>query len=188
MPPGFVEDRSPMFEHGIDVARLVRELPAKRDQLRAKLDLIERMLDDGRAFILGSEPSLADFSLYHPVFALRARETTAPLVAPFRRVVAWADRVAAFGHGAFEDTSSAVAVEIARAATPRTEAAVDLDDPNGRRPGDRVSVVHVDFGNDPVAGELVASSCHEIAIRRVDARAGEVVVHFPRERYVVLPA
>jgi hypothetical protein len=41
---------------------------------------------------------------------------------------------------------------------------------------------------DPVGGELVASSVHEIAIRRRDDRAGEVVVHFPREHYLVTPA
>jgi hypothetical protein len=26
---------------------------------------------------------------------------------------------------------------------------------------------------------------HEIAVRRIDPRAGEVVVHFPREHYLV---
>ena len=61
-------------------------------------------------------------------------------------------------------------------------------DPNGRKPGDRVEVVHKDFGRDPVVGELVASSVHEIAVRRRDDRAGEVVVHFPREHYTVMPA
>jgi hypothetical protein len=29
---------------------------------------------------------------------------------------------------------------------------------------------------------------HEIAVRRRDDRAGEVVVHFPREHYTVMPA
>ena len=35
------------------------------------------------------------------------------------------------------------------------------------------------------AGELVALSVHEIALRRTDPRAGEVVVHLPREHYLV---
>ena len=36
------------------------------------------------------------------------------------------------------------------------------------------------------SGELLATSVHEIAIRRTSERAGELVVHFPREDYVVV--
>ena len=187
MPPNFVEDRTKMFDNGLDVARMVTELPAKRDQLRAKLDILERQLGDGRLFVLGTRPSLADFSLYHPIFALRSLPAIAGALEPFARVLAWADRIAGFGHGTWEDMSSAAAVEVARATTPQTSASPDPQDPNGRQPGEPVSIVHADFGRDPVVGELVASSVHEIAIRRRDARAGEMVVHLPRERYVVLP-
>jgi hypothetical protein len=81
--------------------------------------------------------------------------------------------------------SAADAIAVARAATPATATAPDPADPNERQPGDRVSVVHESFGRDPVVGELVASSVDEIAIRREDPRAGTVVVHFPREHYVV---
>jgi glutathione S-transferase len=188
MPDNFVEDRTKMFDHGLDVGRMIQELPAKRDQMRAKLDILERQLGDGRPFVLGERPSLADFSLYHPIFALRALPAMHPALEPFSGVRAWADRIAGFGHGVYEEVSSAAAVEIARAATPQTAPAADPGDPNARRPGETVSVVHADFGRDPVVGELVASSVHEIAIRRRDERAGEVIVHLPRERYVVLPA
>ncbi len=188
MPDNFVEDRTKMFESGLDVGRMVQELPAKRDQMRAKLDIIERQLGDGRSFVLGERPSLADFSLYHPIFALRALPVMNVALEPFSGVRAWADRIAALGHGVWQEISSAAAVEIARAATPQTASSSDPGDPNARLPGERVSVVHADFGRDPVVGELVASSVHEIAIRRRDERAGEVIVHLPRERYVVLPA
>jgi glutathione S-transferase len=188
VPDNFVEDRAKMFDSGLDVERMIRELPAKRDQMRAKLDLIERQLADRRLFMLGERPSLADFSLYHPIFALRSLPALHAVLAPFPGVAAWADRVAGFGHGTYEEMSSAAAIELARAATPQTASATDAGDPNGRRPGERVSVVHADFGRDPVVGEIVASSVHEIAIRRRDERAGEVIVHLPRERYVVLPA
>jgi hypothetical protein len=167
---------------------MVRELPAKRDQMRAKLDILERQFGDGRPFLFGARASLADFSLYHPIFALRQLPALHVTLEPFAGVRAWADRVAGFGHGTYEELSSAAAIEVARAATPQTASAADAGDPNTRRPGERVSVVHADFGRDPVAGELVASSVHEIAIRHRDARAGEVIVHLPRERYVVLPA
>jgi len=36
------------------------------------------------------------------------------------------------------------------------------------------------------SGELLATGVHEIAIRRTSERAGELVVHFPREDYVVV--
>jgi hypothetical protein len=164
------------------------ELPARRDQLRAKLALIEHQLADGRPFLLGRHASLADFSLFHPVFALKGMPETAVVLEPFGKLDAWIRRVEDFGHGQWTEIEAADAIAIARAATPTTAPARDSADPNGRAPGDRVRVVHDSFGRDPVVGELVASSVHEIAIRRRDDRAGEVVVHFPREHYLVTPA
>ena len=43
-----------------------------------------------------------------------------------------------------------------------------------------MTVTPDDYGFDPVAGTLVASSAEEIAIRRSDPAVGAVVVHFPR--------
>ena len=56
----------------------------------------------------------------------------------------------------------------------------------GLRPGMAVQVMADDYGRDPVAGTLVASSADHIAIRREDPRVGEVVVHFPRAGFWVL--
>jgi hypothetical protein len=50
-----------------------------------------------------------------------------------------------------------------------------------------VKVSADDYGRDPIAGEIVFSNAHEIAIRRSDPMVGEVVVHFPRAGFVVLP-
>jgi hypothetical protein len=60
-------------------------------------------------------------------------------------------------------------------------------DPNGRKPGDRVEAMPDDYGKIKVSGEIVALSSQHIAIRRHDPRAGEVVVHFPRAGFLVLP-
>lgn len=186
--PEFLEDRSGMVEGGIDPARFVRELPARRDQLRVKLALVEEQLADGRSFMLGAAASLADFSIHHPLFALRTTEATASLLKPCKRILAWMERMDRFGHGDRTDIDSKEALESARRSEPTTEIQIDPDDPNGRRPGDRVEVVHQEFGRDPVVGELVASSVHEIAIRRRDESVGEVVVHLPRQYYMVTPA
>lgn len=188
LPDGFLEDRSQMIEGGLRIDKILADLPAHRDQLRAKMDLLERRLGAGGRFLLGERACLADFALFHPLFAIRITPQTAALLEPFSAVRAWLERIEAFGHGTYTEMSSAEAVQVARGATPATEALRDPADPNDRKPGDGVEVVHQSFGRDPVVGELVASSVHEIATRRSDDRAGEVVVHFPREHYQVRSA
>jgi hypothetical protein len=54
--------------------------------------------------------------------------------------------------------------------------------------GDRVVILAEEYGSGTVAGTLAASGLHEIAVRRQADRAGELVVHFPREDYSVVKA
>jgi hypothetical protein len=84
--------------------------------------------------------------------------------------------------------STSAALDLAAAATPQTAEEADRHDPNGRKPGDWVEVVPDDYGKVKVGGEIVALSSQHIAVRRHDPRAGEVVVHFPRAGFLVLPA
>ena len=84
--------------------------------------------------------------------------------------------------------TTAAALDMAAAATPQTAILADPHDPNGRKPGDRVEVMPDDYGKVKVAGEIVALSPQHIAICRHDPRAGEIVVHFPRAGFLVLPA
>ena len=63
----------------------------------------------------------------------------------------------------------------------------DPNDPNGRKPGDRVEVAPDDCGKVKVCGEIVALSAQHIAILRNDPRAGDFVVHFPRAGFQVQP-
>ena len=67
----------------------------------------EHELDDSlrTPFLLGDAPSIADFSIYHCLWFLEQNETNAALLAPFTSVGAWMARMAALGHGAFEDAS-----------------------------------------------------------------------------------
>jgi hypothetical protein len=62
---------------------------------------------------------------------------------------------------------------------------VAASDPLGLKEGQRVTVTPDDYGKVPVAGELVTLQLQEVAVRRIDERAGEVIVHFPRIGYVV---
>jgi glutathione S-transferase len=187
-PDAFVADRKKMIPGGFDVAQARALVPSRLDHIRANLDHLERQLADGRRFLLGDATSLADFSVYHPLWAMRANAASAPTFAPLRHVRAWLDRIAAFGHGAAEEMDGGEAIAVAREARPATVPAEDPADPSGRRVGDRVQVFPEAYGRDPVVGELVAADPHEIAIRRHDERAGELVVHFPKEGMIILPA
>jgi glutathione S-transferase len=184
----FIEDRKKLIPGGFDVEQARALVPSRVDHIRATLDLLERQLADGRRFVLGEACSLADFSVYHPLWAMRANPASSAFFEPLRHVRAWLERIAAFGHGAVEEMDAQEALRIARTATPATEPADDPADPSGRRVGDRVQVFPEAYGRDPVAGELVFADLHEIAIRRRNERVGEVVVHFPKEGMVILAA
>ena len=82
---------------------------------------------------------------------------------------------------------AAAASSVASSATPAPlENAAPL--PDGLAAGDPVIVLPEETGSGHVMGELVATDVHEIAIRRRSERAGELVVHFPREDYLVVRA
>jgi hypothetical protein len=53
-------------------------------------------------------------------------------------------------------------------------------DTHGIALGEKVVVAATDTGIDPIEGELYAAARDRISIAREDARAGRVVVHFPR--------
>jgi len=184
-PDGFLEDRSTMLEGGLSMEKILTELAPQRDQLRSKLSLLDARLASRGPFLLGAAVSLADFSLFHPLFGLSAFEETRPVLEPYPAVLAWLQRLGEIGHGTFTDLPSADAIAIARDATPDVAAGIDAAEPNAYPAGARVEIVHESFGNDPVVGTLVGSSAQEIVVVRTDPRAGEVAVHFPREHYHV---
>jgi glutathione S-transferase len=181
----FIEDRKKMAPH-IDFSKAPMVVPAKLLQLRANLDRLERQLADGRSFLLGDAPSLADLSAYHPHSFLGAHPATKVLLDPLVHVPAWMERVRAIGHGSREELDASDAIAIARDAAPAPFEGDPTPLPEGLAVGDSVLVLPEEPGSGVVAGELVASDVHEIAIRRSSERAGDLVVHFPREDYLVV--
>lgn len=153
-------------------------LPDGRAQLLTYLDWLEQQLADGRRFLCGDAACIADFSAAQSVWYLRRAPPVATVLAPFGRVVAWYERVSAFGHGAPEPLGSDAALAIAAAAGVHAPTAVDAD--QGFAAGDEVTVTATDYAQDPVAGALCGLTRDEVAVERTDARAGRVVVHFPR--------
>lgn len=186
LPPEFVEDRKNMAGSRFDLDRMRAGLPAMRDQYRAQLGWIDEQLGDGRDYLLGKAPGWADINAYFNCFFVRRMcPAEAGPIDGFERLPDWEKRMQAIGHGSPEPIDGEQALAIARAAEPRTEPATDPGEPNGLRSGDAVAVTADDYAKNPVTGELVASSAQHIAIRRVDEKAGAIVIHFPRTGYVV---
>ena len=175
----FARDRAAMRQGGT-----VRRGPLAecRANLLGVLPKIEAQLAD-RPFLLGGSASECDFSLYHVLWPVWRVPATRPLLESFPKALALVERVAAFGHGEPKELSSAQAIEVARRAKPAKIAAPQAVETDGLALGDEVQVAPVDYALDPVKGELVHCAVDEIAVRRNDARAGTVVVHFPRFGY-----
>lgn len=180
----FIEDRK-LMAPDVDFSKAKLIVPAKLMQLRSNLDRLEQQLSDGRPYLLGETLSLADLSAYHAHRFLEVNKDTALLVAPLENIKAWLDRVAAVGHGERSELDAKDAIAIARDATPES-ARESAPLPDGLAIGDSVVVMPEEPGSGTVPGELVASELHEFAIRRQSERAGELVVHFPREDYMVV--
>lgn len=185
LPEAFLKDRSEFTGRSFDPAKLRAAVPMARDQTYAQLSLAEAMLADGRNYLLGAEPTLADCALYNPVWFIKARlgPTAGPLDR-LPRIVAWSERMKAFGAGKRQDMPAAEALDVGKAAKPMP-ASVDAADPSGLEAGQKVTVTPDDTGKVPVAGELAGLSADRISIARNDPRVGDVVVHFPRAGFIV---
>jgi len=186
LPEAFQKDRSEFSGRSFDPARLKAAAPFARDQTYAHLIFAEEMLRDGRPFLLGAVPSLADCALYNPVWFLQVRMGQGNSPAPLDRlpkIVEWSKRMKALGTGTPTPMTGAEALDVAKAATPATTK-VDDKDPSGLRAGQKISVTPDDTGKVPVTGELVGLTSDRISIKRSEERVGDVVVHFPRAGFV----
>ncbi len=189
LPQEFKDDRSKFSGRDFNTDRMKAAMPHLIDQLRAVIVMLDSLLADGKPFLLGDTPSVADLAPYHSLWFIVDRAgATIPPLAEYPRVTAWMARVKAIGHGNPTDMTSSEAIAIARNGKPVTADGADANDPVGRKPGMKVSVTPDDTGRDPVVGELVTSNARKIVIRRTDDRAGTVDVHFPRLGFVVAPA
>ncbi len=179
-PPGmakaFGEDRAKMRAGS---ARL--PTATAMVQFRNGLGWLEQRLSQGE-FLLGAEPCLADFSAYHSMWFVKHQARIAGAFDAAPAVLAWMERMAALGAGApaAVKLDAAKAIEIAAQATPQPIAPAPLVDAHKLEAGQRVTVTPIDYGFDPVEGELLQATAQRVTIRRQAQRAGIVHVHFPR--------
>ncbi|TWT15608.1 glutathione S-transferase family protein [Reyranella sp. CPCC 100927] len=189
LPEAFHKDRSAFSGRPVDPSRMKAMVPVGRDQTYAGLAHVESMLVDGRAFLLGGQPSMADVAVYNPVwFVLKRLGASTSPFDKLPQVMAWAQRMERFGHGQPTDMAPGEALDVAERSEPDMPAGVDAGDPSGLKAGTPVLVTPDDTGKVPVGGELVTLNAYEIAVRRADERLGTVVVHFPRAGFVLAPA
>lgn len=155
-------------------------------QLPPQIAWLTGMLADGRDYLLGDRPGLADFAVYHCLWFLdRLPHKLGPELITAKAVTDWMTRIAAIGHGEREEIEAAEAIAAAHASQP--EAPPPSTDPT-LKPGQQVTVEPEERTSAAVQGEIVFASPTRITLRRTDDRAGTVHVHFPRLGYVVKPA
>jgi glutathione S-transferase len=139
---------------------------------------LDALLADGRPFLLGALPCIADFSCAQSIWFMNFAPPLKAQLATQARIAAWYQRMKAFGHGASSPLASADAIAIA--AATRTFAAVSVEAGLGFAAGEPVLVSATDYGADPVPGTLVGLSRDSVTLAREDERAGRLQVHFPR--------
>jgi glutathione S-transferase len=152
-------------------------------QLSSYFGWLESEFTDHRPFLLGAHPCIADFSVAQSLWYIRRAPPVATVLAPFPKLLAWYERMAAFGHGAPEKMTSGEALDLAAQTTKYAECHVEPG--AGYEAGDAVTVSPTDYATDLVAGTLIGLTQHEVVIERTDERAGTLHVHFPRIGYQV---
>ena len=183
VPAAFVKDRTALSGRSFDPAAMQAAVPHMTAQMRSHIALLSDQLADQRRFLTGDMPGLADANAYYNLWFLRsAFPPSSSLYEDVPHVAEWMERVSAIGHGQRSELSREAALKIARTSEPLASTIAPQD---AELEGAQVTVAADDYGRDPVRGVFVGSSDHHVSIRRGDALAGQVVVHFPRIGFVV---
>lgn len=180
----FAEDRSKMR---LGMPRLPAADAAA--SYKSYLRRIANMLEN-QPFLMGKQPCIADFAVYHPLWFTRHRTSVmAGIFDATPNVLAWMDRMAAIGHATSNKLSAIDSIAISANNTPATikNSAENsmFQDEHGIALGSIVTIASESFGPEPTEGELVAATRMHYTLRRDDDRAGTVHVHFPRIGFIL---
>jgi glutathione S-transferase len=190
LPKDFAQDRGRLYfgsdwVEGLKTANST--LPHLASQVRPPLSWANDQLSDNRKFLLGDEPAAIDAQLYHLVWFLRGRWNDGPMfLSQFADLERWEQNVGQIGHGKMTDMSPDEAIQRAKDSQSIAQSATDAFDPQGLKPGLRVTVSpDLDGGEQPVAGAVVFANCDTIDVLRTEPDIGDICVHFPRLGYRV---
>lgn len=163
--------------------------PGPRDATVAYRIYLQRLvlMLEGQAFLLGQVPCVADFAAYHPLWFTRTQVPgMASMLYAVPSVLAWMDRMSAFGHGEASRLSAMDAIAIcADSIRMENQNDSEFQDDHGIALGSLVSIAAESFGRERTVGVLVEATHRHYTLRRQDARAGVVRVHFPRIGYAL---
>lgn len=175
----FNADRFEMLGAMYNLEAMQAALGVNVPKLRQHLELVERQFADGRAFLLGDTPDLADISLYHAVdFLSVCRNGNERIPDDYPAMRRWMSRVAAIGHGTRREIERSDALAIAGAARPAP--ARPSTSREGPWPGEKVRFAPWAPSGKIIEGELISAQPRRISIRRTTGALGETVVHLPR--------
>jgi glutathione S-transferase len=192
IPPEFIKDRKEGYL-GIDISKsaMAPQFQEHLQFVRAQVAWLNRALADGRAYLFGAQPSMADLACWQTIFLLRKNcpPDVDGLVGFSRALIAWYERINAFGHGKPTAMTPEDAHTVAKNAQPSASTHLQPNgDPGGLKVGARVTITPDDNAKVPVTGDLVGASESEIVIHRNDPGAGHIHIHFPRLGYIVTNA
>ncbi len=182
--PAFHADRAAMRGHAAPgAADIAASIPHHREQCRIMLQWLEEVLADGRDFLLGSEPGLADFGVYQRVWWLHAFGGKATdVLQGLSSLLSWAARIKAVGHGIRSELDAGEAQRIAQAASADASVIFGAKLSSPAR-GDRITIGTEGHAPDAVTGVVVSATSEAISLAQENERDGRVVVHFPRLGY-----
>jgi glutathione S-transferase len=186
----FAKDRAELSGGNMAWApeQMAAAIPLSKVALRAHLHDIETQLSDGRKFLAGDEPSLADSAVYYILDFVGFVTGDKPVFSDHKNIQAWRARIKAIGHGKRSEISREETIAIATAAKPMAPLPSVEDDPLGFKIGQRVVVAADDYGRNPMEGELTSLGIDHVTIVRKDAKAGEIALHFPRFGFTIQAA
>jgi glutathione S-transferase len=141
-------------------------------------------------FVLGDQPSVADLSIYHPLWFTRRLPPLAEILSISPLILPWMDRIAALGHGKrgaeiSRTDSLKIAFDARPVAIPSDEV---FQDDHGIALGSEVTITAESFGLEVTTGTLVAATRTRYTLRRHHEWTGTVHVHFPRIGFVLKKA
>ncbi|WP_425407898.1 glutathione S-transferase family protein [Hyphococcus sp.] len=184
-PEDFYKDRDQVFPD-LDFSKAEARFPAACARLRAQARFIDDQLSDGRAFLMGDAPGLADIQSYVVNWFTRGGfPFVSDLFADFEYVKPWEERMAALGEGERQETEIETAYDAAKNARATVEEEVDINDPLEFRIGDTVIVAPETSQRGAARGRLMRLTATEIVIAPSEAAIDGIAVHYPRLGYTI---
>jgi glutathione S-transferase len=184
--PAFIKDREALSGQPFNVAAMKALAPFAITQIKAHAALLAEHLADGRTYLEGSVPGLADAAAYYNFwFVRRFSPGIADQFDDLPGFDAWFDRVSSIGHGQRGSLTPAEAHEIAAKAEPEAIGLLATDAPLS---GKTVHLAATDYGRDPIAGTFIGSSHYSLSVARDVTGLGRINVHVPRLGYSITPA